>query len=111
MTPPVLIRAFVFARAPLPAGAIHVSADDGRPNPGGRPSAPPETAGRPHQLPVAPVPGRLAEPTGSVDGPPFPLPIRRPPPATLLILVRGYGTQQPGDPPLRDLAQPLEQQP
>ncbi|TMG34553.1 MAG: hypothetical protein E6H88_14755 [Chloroflexi bacterium] len=111
MRPPALIRAFVLALALLPAGAIHVSADDGRPNPGGRPSAPPETAGRPHQLPVAPAPVRLAEPTGSADGPPFPLPIRRPPPATLVILVGGYGTQQPDDPTFMDLAKRIEQQP
>src|SRR5207247_10765302 len=91
MRPPALIRAFVLALALLPAGAIHVSADDGRPNPGGRPSAPPETAGRPHQLPVAPARVRLAEPTGSADGPPFPFPIRRPPPATLVILLGCFG--------------------
>src|SRR2546428_14103651 len=111
MSPPALIRAFVLALALLPAGAIHVSAADGRPNPGGRPSAPPETAGRPHQLPVAPAPVRLAEPTGSADGPPFPLPIRRAPPATLVILVGGYGTQQPDDPTFMDLAKRIEQQP
>src|SRR2546428_13055732 len=111
MSPPALIRAFVLALALLPAGAIHVSAADGRPNPGGRPSAPPETAGRPHQLPVAPAPVRLAEPTGSADGPPYPLPIRRPPPATPVILAGGYGTQHPADPPFRALAKRIEQQP
>src|SRR2546426_3690070 len=110
MRPPALIRAFVLALALLPAGAIHVSADDGRPNPGGRPSAPPETAGRPHQLPVAPAPVRLAEPTGSPHGPPFPLPIPRPPPAPPLILLGGHGTPQPHDPTSTDPAQPLQQQ-
>src|SRR3989442_2453122 len=105
MRPPALIRAFVLALALLPAGAIHVSADDVRPNPGGRPSAPPETAGRPHQLPVAPAPVRLAEPTSSADGPPFPLPIPTPPPATLVLLLGGYCTQQPDDPSFNDLAQ------
>src|SRR2546427_11899057 len=100
MRSPVLIRAFVFALALLPAGAIRVSADDGRPNPGGRPSAPPETAGRPHQLPVAPAPVRLAEPTGSPHRPPVPLPIPRAPPAPPPLLVRRYGTHQPPHPTL-----------
>src|SRR5256712_10750159 len=111
MRPPALIRAFRSARAPRPSVGIRVSGDDGRPIRGGRLSAPPETAGRPHQLPVAPAPVRLAEPTGSADGPPFPLPIRRPPPATLVILVGGYGTQPPDDPTFMDLAKRIEQQP
>jgi hypothetical protein len=106
-----LIRIFLLALALLPVGAIHASADDGRPNPGGRPSAPPETAGRPHQLPVASVPATIVEPTRPTDEAPFVVAVRRPQPATLVILVGGYGTQQPDDHTFMELAKRIEEKP
>src|SRR5438309_2105542 len=104
-----IVRALLLAVAFLPVVSIRVFADDGRPSPSGRPSGPPQTEGRPYQVPLAPAADPVLDAGPGSELPLFGVTVRQPPPATLVILVGGYGTQQADDPTFTDLARRIEE--